>query len=202
VQLKLQIFKVPVPHPMLLLSAAQASSCRISPPLYATISLPAALSPSDYLDNPTPLPLHEEFGRLLDSLLKSSIKFFPGPDPVRNPEEWRHTSRTHVLSGEWRPSEPAFTPLTICRWQFGDLLVCEETDALFGRHIVELKTMSRVDIATSGDGVADFAGGDADARQIGCTLGDHTRQMAVSLMALQVSFELILIGVMFGGGSG
>ncbi len=81
-------------------------------------------------------------------------------------------------------------------------MVCEETDALFGRHIVELKTMSRVDIATSGDGVADFAGGDADARQIGCTLGDHTRQMAVSLMALQVSFELILIGVMFGGGSG
>ena len=86
-------------------------------------------------------------------------------------------------------------------------MVCEETDALFGRHIVELKTMSRVEIATSGDGdhapdAADVAGSDADARQIGCTLGDHTRQMAVSLMALQVSFECIISGVMFSGRGG
>ncbi len=78
--------------------------------------------------------------------------------------------------------------------------MCEETDALFGRHVVELKTMSRVDIATSGDGADDFAGGDADVMQIGCTLGDHTRQVAVSLMALQVSVGCVVLGDMFGGG--
>ena len=78
--------------------------------------------------------------------------------------------------------------------------MCEETDALFGRHVVELKTMSRVDIAASGDGGEDFAGGDADAMQIGCTLCDHTRQVAVSLMALQVSVGCVVIGDMFGGG--
>ena len=78
--------------------------------------------------------------------------------------------------------------------------MCEETDALFGRHVVELKTMSRVDIATSGDGADDFAGGDADVMQIGCTLSDHTRQVAVSLMALQVSVGCVVVGDMFGGG--
>jgi hypothetical protein len=148
----------------------------------------------DFASAPHPLPYHEEFGRLLDSLLKTSIKLASNPDSIRCALESQSNTHTHALSGEWRPSEAAFTPLTICRWQFGNLMACEETDALFGRHIVELKTLPKVEVA-SGDGdaadVADAAEfGDSQADQMGCSLSDYLRQMAVSSMALHVCHSL------------
>jgi hypothetical protein len=54
---------------------------------------------------------------------------------------------------------------------------------LLGRHIVELKTMERVDVEPDAGGAA--AHGDA-VKPLGDSLSDHVRQMAVSLMALHV----------------
>jgi hypothetical protein len=138
--------------------------------------------------------LNEEFGRLLDSLLKLSVKSSFAAGPLRMPPE---SEGTAVVSGaascEWRSAEAAFTPITICPWQFGELFICEETDALYGQHIVELKTRQIVDIAVgTADGDADEGAGDSsafshvDAGQLGETLSDYTRQMAVSLMVLHV----------------
>ena len=153
--------------------------------------------PSDPTSHHSPLPYNEEFGRLIDSLLKSAIKFSMAPDVIQASAESQ--SVAHGLTGDWRPSEATFTPLSICRWQFGDLLACQETDALHGQHIVELKTVQAVDIAMDGgDGLdADAALGaaadvccDTDVERLGGCLGDYTRQMAVSLMALHVSCML------------
>ncbi len=130
-----------------------------------------------------PLPYHEEFGRLLDTLFKTSIKAASAPDSIKHASEFQKASHANALPGEWRAAEAAFTPLTICPWQFGDLLACEETDALLGRHIVELKTMERVDVERGAGGAA--AHGDA-GKPLGDILSDHVRQMAVSLMALHV----------------
>ena len=144
-----------------------------------------------------PLPYNEEFGRLIDSLLKTSIKFAVTPDVMQASAESHCAARG--LTGDWRPSEATFTPLSTCCWQFGDLLACQETDALHGQHIVELKTVQAVDIAMDGGGGfdADAALGaaadvccDADVERLGGCLGDYTRQMAVSIMALHVSCML------------
>lgn len=132
---------------------------------------------------PAPLPSHEEFGRLLDTLLKTSIKAASTPDSIKHASESQRASLANALPGQWRAAEAAFTPLTICPWQFGDLLACEETDALLGRHIVELKTMEKVDVELDASGAA--AHGDA-GKPLGYSLSDHVRQMAVSLMALHV----------------
>lgn len=150
--------------------------------------------PSDPTSHHSPLPYNEEFGRLIDSLLKSAIKFSMAPDVIQASAESQ--SVAHGLTGDWRPSEATFTPLSICRWQFGDLLACQETDALHGEHIVELKTVRAVDIVMDGgccretqaapDSAADD-GSVADDMQLECHLGDYARQMAVSIMALHVS---------------
>ena len=73
-------------------------------------------------------------------------------------------------------------------------MACEETDALHGQHIVELKTLQEVDIAGSSDsggGCVKMRGG-VHGSKLRDGLSDFMRQMAVSLMALHVSFPLHL----------
>ena len=77
-------------------------------------------------------------------------------------------------------------------------MACEETDALHGQHIVELKTLQEVDIAADGGDAAAGGGGVGGggvgglcegvvAGKLGGSLSDYTRQMAVSMMALHVT---------------
>jgi hypothetical protein len=111
---------------------------------------------------------NSSFGKVIDKELKWGVK---------------HGVEEKVLSDNWRASTSSFGELPHANMR--GVQICQESDALYGNHVVEFKTLESITVPAEA------------MRKNSISLCEHVRQMAVSQTILRATHPgsfLVMIG--------